>query len=380
MKRLLLILKTVLVLAIVLGGYFGLREYAIPEVSVTPVRRGTATLAATGNVTVLSAFEASVKSPAQGILTKFGIKDGDEYRNFREGDVVKKGDIIGQVDSGALPFQLQQAKSDLERLKKRKTVHSPSLYELERRKKDLAAARVLLDEKSISANSVRDLEVAVNALTNSLYLEQVEQDYAIQRAEILVAQLQDQLDRFTLRAPIRGILMAPGFSEGDLVFSGNTITKVTSPNKLIKAEINQDDLPAVRNSKRVIVNFFSFPEKNYEGSLMTLVEIGNSNTQRFTAFIKMKEIPAQLLVGQTGEASFIADERHGALLIPASALVGDSVFVFDPATSRITKRRVRVGYTAITTVEVLEGLKEGDRVVSRDVDRQRDNDRVRLRD
>jgi RND family efflux transporter MFP subunit len=377
------VLKVLLVPVALTGAYFGLREWAVPEVELVPVKRGVATLSATGNVTVLSAADGKISAPEKGLLRKFGRKVGDKFENFKEGDTVNERQIVGEIDAGPLPYSLQQYEADLARLRERKRIGSPLKYELQRREKDLENSKILYSTKDLPLKNVRDLETEVDSLKFKIQMEQTELDYSISRMEIQVAQIKDQLERYTLRAPWRGLIMAPAFMEGDLVFAGNVVAKVTSTDKLIKVEVNQDDLPAVRKSKRVVINFFSFPGVDYEGKVSMLVEIGNSSTQRFTVFVKPVTLPKELLIGQTGEASFIADVRPNALLIPASALMGSTssgdgfVFLFDSVTKVLEKRRIKVGYSSISTVEVLEGLKDGDLVVHRDVDLQHDGTRVR---
>ena len=376
------VVKIVLTLAALGGGYFGLRELAIPEVTLTAVRRGSAVLSATGNVTVLSEFEGKITAPEKGNLKYFGRKVGDKFKNFTEGETVQKDQLVGEIDSGNLPFRRDQIQAELEKYQTRKRTGSPRQHELQRLERVLASTQELHAKGHASQNSVKDLEVSVNSLKSFIQADEMELDYSIRRTEIELKQINDQLARFELRAPCDGIVMAPAYLAGDLVFAGNTVSKVTSTKKLIKVEVNQDDLPSVRKSKRVLINFFSFPDREFEGKVSMLVEIGNSTTQRFTVFVKPTTLPEQLLVGQTGEATFIADEHLNALLIPTSAYVADSisgsgsVFVYNPDTKTLEKRKIKTGYISLTTVEVLEGLKEGEQIVSVDVDQQRDSIRV----
>jgi multidrug efflux pump subunit AcrA (membrane-fusion protein) len=93
-------------------------------------------------------------------------------------------------------------------------------------------------------------------------------------------------------------------------------------------------------------------------------------------------LPDGLLSGQTGEATFIAGEHTNALLVPITAVDSvankrGSVFVFKNGI--LEKRPVSIGYITITTVEILDGLREGEQVVSKDVDQQRDGDRVKIK-
>ncbi|MDR2863213.1 MAG: efflux RND transporter periplasmic adaptor subunit [Puniceicoccales bacterium] len=368
------VIQILVVLGIIVGAYFGVRELAIPEVVVKPVSRGNATLSATGNVTVLPSAEALITAPEKGILLDFGPRDD---RSYQEGDPVKRGDLIARLDSGNLPFFLQQAQSDLDRVKEKRKLGSPLQFQYEQLKKDLDNTRQLFAKGHAREADVRELSTRFASTELNMLLEKINYDFDEQRISILIDQYKDQLDRFAMRAPFDGIIMAPAYVKGDLVFAGNRIAKVTSTAKLIKVEINQDDLSAVRQSKRVLVNFFSFPGQDYEGSVDVLVQVGNSSNQRFTAFLKMKTLPEKLLSGQTGEATFVADEHHDTLLVPSSAIMGNSVFVVKNGVTE--KRKIKAGFSSVTTVEVLDGLSEGELVVTKDADTQHNGARVKIK-
>jgi RND family efflux transporter MFP subunit len=335
------------------------------------------TRSATGNVTVLPAVEVKLIAPEKGNLIDFGREVDGNFVSFKEGDTVKKGEIIARLDPGRLPFDLRQYEADLARLKERAKLGSPHQANLDALLRNLEATRKLHASKHAAEIQVRDLETRLESLKFTMTLEQIELNGAILRTENQIAQTKDQIERFILRAPFDGVLMAPAFVNGDLVFAGNAITKVTSTDKAIKVEINQDDLDIVRASKRVVVNFFSFPDKDYEGKVSYFIPVGNSSTQRFTVFLKMRDLPPNLLSGQTGEATFIAGEHRDTLVVPVSAVAGDSVFVFK--NGHLEKRKIKTDYTSFLLVEVKDGVREGELVVSKDVEQQRDGDRVATR-
>ncbi|MDR2981586.1 MAG: efflux RND transporter periplasmic adaptor subunit [Puniceicoccales bacterium] len=362
-------LQLAVIILIIVGGYFGIRYFSTPEVVVATVYRGNAILSATGNVTVIPKLDSRMVASRQAILLKFP---------YKEGDLVKKGDIVAKLDPGQLPFTLRNLENDLEKLEKQMSRGSSEQFLFDAVKDELEKIKKLYEAGNISENAVRDVETRYNGMKFKMLSEQIDYEYARKRLQNQIDEVQDQLDRLELKAPFDGVIMAPAVLEGDLVFSGNTIGKVTSVDKSIMVEINQDDLPAVRRSKRVSVNFFSFPEKDYEGSVNYLIPVGNSSTQRFTVFLKMKEIPVQLLSGQTGEAVFVADEHPNTLLIPRSAMFGDTVFVVKDGI--VEQRKIKTGLLSITTAEVLEGLKEGEFVISKDVDLQRDGERVKVKE
>lgn len=358
------VLLFIFLVAVIAGGFFFVREMAIPEVVVATVTRGTATLTATGNVTVMPALEAQVRATEKGTVIEF---------EFKEGDRVKKGDLIARLDAGSLPFQLQQLENNLGRLRERRKIGAPAQATRNYVLNEMEAGEKLHGKGYFTESALLDVRTRLKRMDMDLLLEQINLDYDERGLEIQVAQLRDQLGRYEMRAPFDGVVMAPACVRGDIVFAGNSITKISSMRKLIKVEVNQDDLAAVRASTRVSVAFTAH-EGNYEGVVDNLVPVGDSKTQRFTVFLKMQTLPDGLLSGQTGEATFIAHQRANALLVPVNALMGESVYVVrDGLTQR---RKVETGYISVLTAEIRSGLEAGEQVIVRDVDLQCDGARV----
>ncbi|MDR2429612.1 MAG: efflux RND transporter periplasmic adaptor subunit [Puniceicoccales bacterium] len=346
------------------GGFFFLRELAVPEVAVATVTRGTATLTATGNVTVIPALEAQVRATEKGTVIEFEHKEGDR---------VKKGDLIARLDAGNLPFQLQQLENNLARLRERRKIGPSAQATRDYVRGEMEASEKLHGKGYLTGSALLDVKARLARMDVDLLIERINLDYDERGLEIQVAQLRDQLGRYEMRAPLDGVIMTPACVRGDIVFAGNSITKISSTRKLVKVEVNQDDLAAVRASTRVSVTFAAH-NGSYEGVVDNLVPVGDSKTQRFTVFLKMKTLPEGLLSGQTGEAAFIANQRANALLVPVNALMGESVYVVREG--RTQRRKVETGYISVLTAEIRSGLEAGEQVVVRDVDLQRDGARV----
>jgi HlyD family secretion protein len=72
-----------------------------------------------------------------------------------------------------------------------------------------------------------------------------------------------------------------------------------------------------------------------------------------------------LLAGYSADVDIILARHDNVLRLPAEALVeGKSVLVWNPATKKLAKRDVKTGVSNWTWVEVLDGVKEGDRVAT----------------
>ena len=91
-----------------------------------------------------------------------------------------------------------------------------------------------------------------------------------------------------------------------------------------------------------------------------------------------RSIPEQpLQIGMTAEVNIVVRETKDALLVPFSALRGEAVFVVEGA--RVRRRAIRAGIVGTSKVEVLEGIKESDLVVSDPPAGLKDGDFVKVR-
>ncbi len=360
------ILRLLAVAALAALAWAAFHASVIPEVPLTSARRGVAVLSASGNVTVIPALDGRVVSPAQGILIKFALK---------EGDIVKKGDIIAEIDPGPWPFRLKESELELSRIDQRLRQGSTTDLELEKRRKaheknlELAASgRVPQEAIDQSRRDLEQLEFAISQERGDLKLARDKMLNAID-------EIKGELARRRIKAGYDGVIMAPAVLQGDLIMHGAGICNITSRSKAIKAEVNQDDLDAVRKSRKVLVKLFSHGDKVFAGTLSQVLPIGNQGTQRFTVFIDIPNLPDDVLSGQTGEATFIADEHPDALLLPRSALVGTECFVLQG--ERLERRKLKLGFSTLTETEILAGIAEGEQVVAKDPDLRRDKERVK---
>ena len=362
-KKRTLLAATVVVIAAT--GWFSVKNGVTPDVVVTPVRRGLAIRSATGNVTVIPALDARVVAPETGILVKFG---------YKEGDVVKKGDIIAEIDLGPWPYQLKDCQINLE--KSRNALEAiPEEIQLKALKENFEKTKQLAESGNASQAEVDRARSEIEIL--SLRAKQVRGSLEYDKAKLdnQIADIRRQIERRTLRAANDGIVMKPAVIQGDQIFSGNAICNLTSTGKVVQVEVNQDDLDTVTKSKRVRIKLFAVPGRTFEGKLSQVLPVGNSSTQRFTVFVDMNEaLPAEVLSGQTGEATFVADEHPDALLVPRRALVGTQCYVVKDGV--VQKRDLTIGFTTLTDAEVSAGVKAGELVVTKDADLRRDKERV----
>ena len=73
----------------------------------------------------------------------------------------------------------------------------------------------------------------------------------------------------------------------------------------------------------------------------------------------------QLLVGYSADVEVVLDSRDNVLRVPTSTLMeGNKVLLYQPATKKLEERAIKAGITNWEYTEILDGLKQGDRIVA----------------
>src|SRR6185312_16152683 len=140
------------------------------------------------------------------------------------------------------------------------------------------------------------------------------------------------------------------------------------------AEVNEEDIPRVALGQVVLFRTDAFPGRRLEGKVAEITPMGDINAKTFRVKMALPE-DTPLRPGMSVEANIVTREKDNALLVPADALQGSAVFVVE--SNRLRKRSVTIGIRGTRAVEVLDGVKEGERVASPATTALTDGARVR---
>ena len=222
----------------------------------------------------------------------------------------------------------------------------------------------------------RHAKLVEKGVVSSQAHERVSMDLRTIQALILV-QMEKIVDR-TITAPIDGVVLRRDGEVGEIAEAGQILFRigVLKPLRVV-AEVNEEDIPRVAIGQTVLLRTDAFQGKRLAGKVSEITPIGDpvAKTYRIKAALP-DDTP--LLPGMSVEANVVTREKPGALLIPADALQGTSVFVVDG--NRVRKRAIEVGIRGAQAVEVLSGLSESDRVLSPATAGLADGARVRVTD
>jgi HlyD family secretion protein len=202
---------------------------------------------------------------------------------------------------------------------------------------------------------------------------QVEQNRAA------LSQNEEELRNSTLVAPIDGIVLARNVEIGDAVSSilvlGSTATSIfdmgDTKEVFVRGKVDESDIGKVYLGQTARIKVESFKDKTFDGKVTKISPMGTEkdNVTTFEVRVSITNATGELKANMTANAEVILEEHKGVLYIPEGALIYDkdkkaSVEVPDPK-GQEGKRKVAVtvGISNGSKTELLNGLKEGDKVI-----------------
>jgi HlyD family secretion protein len=306
----------------------------------------------------------------------------------REGDVVKKGDFLLQIDKAQLAASAAGAEASVRAL-----LHDRDSARASSEQARITYARA---QKSYAdhviptadLDSARSLWQSAEANVSSL-------EGKIEQARASLAGANDTLSKTTIHSPISGIISSLPVEEGEVAVVGTmnnagTVLMTISDMSVVEAvlDVDETDIPRVKAGQPATVTIDAYPNRTFEG---VVTEVGSSPRKRqeaglssnseainFEVKIQVKTPPPDIRPGFTASADIITGTQTGATTIPMQALVvrdkkvppgskpaqEEGVYRFDRKAGTIHFVPVTTGLTGETEIAVSKGVSPGQEIVT----------------
>lgn len=339
-----------------------------PEVSVTTVQPQDVPRVIERVATLDGYINANINAQVQGYIIS---------RNYKEGSVVKKGDLLFEIDPRPFEAALAQAKATLAKDRANQAKADAD----EKRAIDLFNKKVISDQE-------RDTAIAAAGSTKA----NVEAD------EAAVKQAELNLGYAKIISPIDGVAAIANAQVGDLVGPSTGALTTVSQLDPIKAVVTAGEGPFTDFISR---HPNTEERQRYVNSLEFELILGNGNVYsekgKFYALdrnldpktgairyeVTFPNPGNNLRPGQFGKVRFVADMKKGAMVIPQEAvteLQGSYQVATVSDDNKVSIRPVKMGERIGAMWEVTDGLKPGDKVVVQGLQKIREGSAVTVKE
>jgi len=377
-----------------LAGVYGLvtlkgASPAIDPSRIAVVERGTMvrSVVATGKVEPIT--KVDIKSKANGIIKALAV-DVDS--------LVNEGDILVELDKDQLKAALRGAEANLEAarasLEAAEAQFKKNVVEAEgpdaafaRRAYD--RANNLFSQKLIAQSALDDAHSAVDVAENRKRAAQSQlavSQAKVSEARAQVAQAKAAADRAaedvanaTIRAPIRGTVLTRDVELGSPVSSilnlGANATPVLTLGNIdqvfVRGKVDEADIGHVRLGQPARIRVETFKDRTFNGKVTQISPMGaeKDNVTTFEVKVSIDNAGKVLKANMTANAEIVLEELPDCLIVPEAAVTYDAkknAFVDLVSAAEKSGRRkvpVKLGIGNGTKIQIVDGLKQGDKVV-----------------
>jgi len=264
---------------------------------------------------------------------------------FAEGQQVRRGDVLVELDGAEARADLAVAEAAL--------AESRSQYQ---RSRELYTTKVLSDQQ----------------------LEQIEATFKANEARVTSAR--SRVGDTIIRAPFAGRVGLRRVSVGSLISPGTVITTLDDTSTIkLDFTIPETFLSVVRPGLEIAARSVAYPDASFGGRVSSVDSRVDPATRSVTVRALLPN-PQGLLKPGMFLTVRLSRGAVDALLVPEQALVPEQgdVFVFVVADGVAEKRRVRIGQRRVGDVQIVDGLAEGELVVTEGTQKLRDGAPVRF--
>lgn len=265
-----------------------------------------------------------------------------------EGDRVREGQLLAELDARETTAQLERARAVL---------------------------------ASAEATFQRNRQLHDNQIITAAEFEQSRSAYEVARSDAEVWRTRLQFSR--IAAPSAGVVTAKHVEAGSAVTPNQRVFDLADVSQLVvRVRLSELDVVYLRAGSAVEVSLDAYPDARIPGRIRRVFPSADTQSRLVPVEVVLGAIPAGLQVrpGFLARVTFALDRRSDALAVPAPAVaVGEGgAFVYVVESDSVVRRPVGLGVTVEGWVEVAEGLREGELVVTSGHANLRPGARVRL--
>jgi len=367
-KKNIIILIGIILLFIV--GYFvfttlfgnSIKVYLTTAVLQKP-GQATASLQASGYV--VAQRKAAIASKGTGRLIFLGVVEGDK---------VFKNQIIGKLENTDILPLLEEAKANLR------------LYEA--------------DMNSAENTYNRETELFKKGLSSQQTFDQAESNYnrllaSIEIANARIKQYEVAMENTLIRAPFDGTVLTKNAEVGEIVapFGGSTTSKTAvvtiadMKSLLVEADVSESNIEKIQVNQDCEIILDAYPEKSYSAYVFKIVPTADRSKATVLVKVGFKNYDTRVLPEMSAKVSFFTEpvdtsitNQKPILVIPSSAIRidGEKNYVFTILNDKAVKNEITTGQILGSYVEVIAGLRSGQKIIDKLNDKIKDGVEVTL--
>ncbi len=317
-------------------------------------------------VGTLKAYEVGLLSPKVAGTVEAVLVDIGEH--------VREGQVVIQIDSTNFDLAVKQATAALAAAK---SAVSQAKVQFEHAEKEFLRASHLLAEKVISQRHFDEAEAAYKASRDVLAAaKEGQRNQALAALQMAGQHLKDT----ETRSPMSGVVVERNVEIGQFVAPGAPLLRIIDPS-MLKADVDlpESDLTRITTETNAVIEVDAFKGQRFSGKVVLVNPMVDRMTRTFRVRVEVPNPDEKLVDGMFARVWLTAGKRRSLAVsrdvlrrLPGSG----TFYVFLVNGDRAVKRTIKTGVIGDQYAEVIEGLSEGEKVVTSGEGRLRSGTKV----
>jgi len=370
-----------IVVAVLLLASFMSRDEVIPVRAATVERNSIRSVISTnGKVEPVQSFEAH--APVGTTVKKLLVKEGDR---------VKKGQLLAQLDDADASSQaaralamVRTAQADASALRsggnqEEVLTLSSQLVKSENARdtaqRNLGALKLLQQQGAASPGEIKQAEDQFAAAEADLKLIQQKQkdrysqpeiakvDAQKSEAQSAYAAAENTLSQLNIRAPFEGVVYSLPVHQGAYVNPGDLVLQEADLSKvLVRAYVDEPDVGRLAPGQKIDLTWDAMPGRTWQGSVSSIPStvklLGTRNVGETTCIVDNQDL--KLLPNINVGVTIVTAEHQNSLTVPREAVRLDDgkTFVYEIVNNELKRRDIQTAISNLTQVEISNGVTD----------------------
>ncbi|MFY0682983.1 MAG: efflux RND transporter periplasmic adaptor subunit [Balneola sp.] len=298
-------------------------EIVVIPVEATSVSRGDISAYYSNTATLEAEQEALIVAKVRGIVNEVLVE---------EGDYVKAGQVIAKIEDEQYRIESERAKSNMDRL------HN-----------DYKRSKELFEKQAISAEEYQNKQFEYEAQRSAYQLAMLNQEYT------------------SIKSPLNGVISERFIKKGNMIGVDQNVYRVTDFDPLQAIlYVPEHEMAKINKDQPAEIKVDALPGKSFRAHVERISPIVDPTTGTFKVTVIIDEKSGMLKPGMFGRVKIVHDTRLSTKMIPKAAVMSEdeTQTVFIVKDSLVYKKVIKTGYVNGVNIEVLEGLEDGEIVVT----------------
>lgn len=296
---------------------------------------------------------------------------------FKEGERVKKGDLLVQINPDTYKRDVASAQANYDSAL---VALKEAEINFEKKRKDLERIEKIYKDGIVSLDQYETTKL----LYEQAELQKKQAKAAVEQSKAVLDRAKDYLAKTRILSPIDGIITALNAKVGETAimgtmnFAGTVILTVSDLSEIItEVQVDEADFPKLKMGQNAEIVIDALSQEKYKGKV---IEIGASahssttglqtNIRQFTVKVAIENPDEKLKPGMTARVKLFADQKENVIIVPIGAVKSEVnekeqvYYCLVEEKGRVKKAFVKTGLSDDLNIEIVEGLKENENVIT----------------